>query len=292
MRILVALTYYRPHISGVTIYAERLARGLAHHGHTVTVLTSQFHPSLPAHEVLDGVEIVRVPIVTKVSKGVIMPLFPFYAARLVLQCDVVNIHMPQLEAAPLALCGRLSRKAVVLTYHCDLSLPRGVFNRVVQASLGPLNRAAAHLAHRIVATTEDYARHSRFLSRFMPKVVAIPPLIEMGAVDPEVTTQLAQRWHLNGRARVGFAARFAAEKGVEHLLQALPALLEAIPNLRLVFTGAYKDTVGEEDYLARLAPLLQRYADRLTFMELLRPEEMPSFFALCDVLAVTSLNCT
>ena len=292
MRILIALTYYRPHVSGVTIYAERLARGLARHGHSVTVLTSRFDPALPGHEVLDGVEVVRVPIIAKVSKGVVMPLFPFYAARLIRHCDVVNIHMPQLEAAPLALLGRLLRKAVVLTYHCDLSLPSSLFNRIVQASLGPLNWAAGRLAHRIVATTEDYARHSRFLSRFMSRVIAIPPLIEIGQVDPVVTAQLAQRWQLNGRPRVGFAARFAAEKGVEHLLRALPAVLERIPDLQLVFTGAYKGTVGEEPYRTRLAPLLQRYADRLTFLDLLRPEEMPSFFALCDVLAVTSLNRT
>lgn len=292
MRILVALTYYRPHVSGVTIYAERLARGLARQGHTVTVLTSRFHPALPAHEVIDGVEIVRVPVITKVSKGVVMPLFPLYAARLVRRCDIVNIHMPQLEAALLALLGRLFGKGVALTYQCDLSLPSGVLNRVVQASLGLLNHVAGYLAHTIVTTTEDYARHSRFLSRFMPKVAAIPPLIEIGPVNPVLTQQMAQRWQLNGRPRVGFAARFAAEKGVEHLLQALPAVLEQVPDLQLVFTGAYKDTVGEEQYLARLAPLLQRYADRLTFLDLLRPEEMPSFFSLCDVLAVTSLNRT
>ena len=65
-----------------------------------------------------------------------------------------------------------------------------------------------------------------------------------------------------------------------------------MPDARIVFTGAYKDTVGEEEYLASLAPLLQRYADRLTFMDLLSDTEMASFFSLCDVLAVTSLNST
>jgi glycosyltransferase involved in cell wall biosynthesis len=292
MRVLIALTYYRPHVSGLTIYTESLARGLARRGHAVTVLTSRFHPALPAREFLDGVEVVRVPIVSKISKGVVMPLFPLYAAHLIRRHDVVNIHMPQLEAAALALLGRLFGKGVALTYHCDLHLPSGIFNRLVQSSLGPLNHAAAYLAHRIVTTTEDYARHSPFLSQFMPKVVAIPPLVEMAKPDPVITQRLAQRWQLNGRARVGFAARFAAEKGVQYLLQALPAVLEQVPDLHLVFTGAYKDTVGEEQYLASLSPLLRRYADRLTFLDLLRPEEMPSFFSLCDVLAVTSLNCT
>jgi glycosyltransferase involved in cell wall biosynthesis len=292
MRILLALTYYRPHVSGVTIYAERLARGLARRGHAVTVLTSHFDSSLPHRERLDGVDVVRVPVIAKISKGVVMPLFPLYAARLIQRADVVNIHMPQLEAALLALLGRVQRKGVVVTYHCDLRLPSGLFNRIVQSSLGPLNHAAATLAHKVVTTSEDYARHSRFLSRFASKVVAIVPLIEMGRPDPAITQQLMDRWQLNGRARVGFAARFAAEKGVEYLLQALPAILEHVPDLQVVFTGAYKDTVGEEQYLASLSPLLQRYADRLTFLDLLRAEEMPSFYSLCDVLAVTSLNPT
>ena len=76
MRILIALTYYRPHVSGLTIYAERLARGLASNGHDVTVLTSQFERELPLHEVSNGVNIERVSIARKVSKGVIMPAFP------------------------------------------------------------------------------------------------------------------------------------------------------------------------------------------------------------------------
>jgi glycosyltransferase involved in cell wall biosynthesis len=292
MRILIALTYYRPHVSGLSIYAERLARGLARHGHTVTVLTSRFHPSLPAREQRDGVDVIRVPVATKVSKGAIMPLFPLYAARLVRRHDVVNIHMPQFEAALLAFLGRIFGKGVVLTYQCDLKLPAGVFNRVVQWSLGPLNHLAARLAHRVVTTTEDYAQHSSFLRQYAHKLTAIPPLIDIPPADPAVTHALAERWHFNGRPQIGFAARFAAEKGVEYLLQALPAIVEQVPDVRLVFTGAYKDTVGEEEYLGSLAPLLQRYAERLTFMDLLSDTEMASFFSLCDVLAVTSLNST
>ena len=47
-RILLALTYYRPHVSGLSICAERLARGLARRGHSVTVLTSR---ALKAEEI-------------------------------------------------------------------------------------------------------------------------------------------------------------------------------------------------------------------------------------------------
>lgn len=47
MKILTVLTYYRPHTSGLTIYAERLACAFVQRGHQVTVMTTQYDPSLP-----------------------------------------------------------------------------------------------------------------------------------------------------------------------------------------------------------------------------------------------------
>lgn len=292
MRILIALTYYRPHVSGLTVYAERLARGLAARGHAVTVLTSRFAPQLAAREMVDGVDVIRVPVASKLSKGVVMPLFPLYAARLIPRYDVINIHMPQFEAALLAGIARLARRGVVITYQCDLQLPSGWFNRLVERSLLPLNELAARLAHAIVVMTSDYARHSSFLTRHATKLHQIAALIDSGQGNPATKRQLEERWHLNGHQRVGFAARFAAEKGVEYLLRALPQVLEAFPDARIIFTGAYKNTIGEEAYRERLAPLLRAHGDRLVFLDLLEPSVMPSYFALCDVLAVTSINST
>lgn len=292
MRILVALTYYRPHVSGLTVYADRLARGLARRGHTVRVLTSRFHPALPPREQVAGVEVLRVPVALKVSKGVVMPWFPVYALYATRGMDVVNVHLPQFEAALLAACGRWRGARVVLTYHCDLRLPAGFVNGVVRMSLGPLNDLAGRLAHRIVATTADYAHHSPFLRRHAARLAVIPPLVELPPPDPAVTERVRVRWGLGREPRIGFAARFAAEKGVEYLLRALPALLREFPDLRILFTGAWRDTVGEEAYLERLTPLLRRYADHLRFLELVPDDEMPAFFALCDALAVTSLNST
>src|SRR5512143_2922392 len=129
MKILIALTYYRPHTSGLTIYAERLARGLAARGHHITVLTSQFDPHLPRIERLDRVRVVRAPVLLRVSKGVIMPAFGCLANRFALWADVFSLHLPQFDAAGIALRGRLLRKPTALTFHCDLQLPVGMFNR-------------------------------------------------------------------------------------------------------------------------------------------------------------------
>lgn len=292
MRILIALTYYRPHVSGLTIYAERLARGLAARGHQVTVLTSRFAAALPSREKRDGVHVIRVPVARKLSKGVIMPGFPLHAWSAIGAHDVVNIHMPQLEAALLTEMARWRRRPAVLTYQCDLRLPPGWFNRAVERALRPLNAFAAARSHCIVATSDDYARNSPFLVRYSGKLRTIPPLLDEGAEDPRITRELAHGAGLDRRPLIGFAARFAAEKGVEVLLAALPRIVAEFPEARIAFTGAYRDTIGENAYLARLQPELERHRERLVFLDLLPDAAMPSFFALCDVLAVTSLNAT
>ncbi|MEI6775791.1 MAG: glycosyltransferase, partial [Chloroflexales bacterium] len=117
MRILCALTYYRPYTSGLTIYVQRLAAALVRRGHSVTVLTSQYDPSLPRHELMDGVRVVRAPVAARISKGVIMPSFGLLSNVLAFQHDAMSLHLPQFDAPGLALRGRLLRQPVVLTYH-------------------------------------------------------------------------------------------------------------------------------------------------------------------------------
>src|SRR5215211_8376190 len=231
MKILTVLTYYRPHTSGLTIYAERLARAFARRGHQVTVMTTRFDPSLVPEETLDGVKIIRVPVAVRISKGVIAPAFGFYATKLVAQHDVVHMHLPQFDAPGLALRGRLFGKPAVLTYHCDLHLPPGFFNRFVNAVVDFQNNMAGILSNHIVTYTQDYADHSPYLSRYASKLTPILPPVELPDPLPGAVEAFAAEHHVQERHPViGMAARFAAEKGVEVLLDALPIILKKYPN--------------------------------------------------------------
>ena len=291
MRVLVALTYYRPYTSGLTIYAERLAVGLAARGHHVTVLTSQYDSSLPREEVLHGVNVVRVPVAARISKGVIMPTFGLEATRLTLSHDVLSLHMPQFDAPGLALRGRMLGKPVVLTYHCDLQLPPGAFNRIVDKVVQVANNAAGSLATKIVAYTEDFATHSPYLSRFKSKVEIIPPPVEIPDSAPADVEAFKQRYNLTGPV-IGMAARLAAEKGVEVLLDAMPKIIAAHPDARVLFAGPFEQVLGEEAYARRLAPLFEKYRNNWTFVGTLSQRELATFFHVCDVVTVPSLNST
>lgn len=295
MRILTALTYYRPHTSGLTIYVERLARALARRGHEVTVLTSQYERDLPAEEVKDGVRVVRAPVVLRVSKGVIMPTIGRLATRLVAENEVVHLHLPQFDAAGIALRGRLMGKPTALTYHCDLDLPSGPFNRVVNQVVHLMNHLAARFSDRIVAYTQDFAENSPFLSRYPEKIQVIPPPVELPEVPDAAVQSFAREHGVEDRHPViGMAARMAAEKGVEVLLRALPGVLEHYPNARVLYAGQYRNVLGEEEYARRLRPLLERYqgAGAWKFLGVLTPEQMAAFYPNLDALVVPSLNST
>jgi glycosyltransferase involved in cell wall biosynthesis len=295
MKILTVLTYYRPHTSGLTIYAERLARAFARRGHEVTVMTTQYEKSLPREELMDGVRVIRVPVAFRLSKGVIAPTFGMVATRLVWQHDVVQMHLPQFDAPGVALRGRLFGKPAVLTYHCDLELPSGLFNRFVNAVVHFQNNLAGMLADHIVTYTRDYADHSPYLSRYASKLTPILPPVELPEPAPGAIRAFADENHVKERCPViGMAARFASEKGVEVLLDAMPAILAKYPNAQVLFAGQYKDVMGEYAYAARLMPRIREYetGGHWKFLGILNPQQMAAFYPNLDVITVPSLNST
>ena len=70
-RILIALYYYHPYVSGLSLLAKMLAEGLVERGNSVTVLTTQHDHNLPKNETLNGVSIVRAKVIGRHGKGVI-----------------------------------------------------------------------------------------------------------------------------------------------------------------------------------------------------------------------------
>ncbi|MET0886004.1 MAG: glycosyltransferase [Mycetocola sp.] len=291
LRVLIVLTYYRPHVSGLTIYADRLARELASRGHQVSVLTSRYDHSLPKEELVDGVRIIRVPVFARVSKGVLMPIM-LWALRQARRHDAVSIHLPQFDGAAVAVAARLMRRPTVLTYHCDLRLPKGLINRTADAVVFAMNYIAGLLAHRIVAYTQDYANHSPLLRRFPRKIRVVPPPVIMPAAGAEEVVAFRQRVGLGAGPIVGSAARFATEKGLEYLIDAVTILQHEHPDIQVLFAGQYVDVVGEADYWAMLQPKIQALGDCWRFLGVLQPDEMPAFYGAVDVLVVSSVNST
>ena len=293
MKILEVLTYYRPWMSGLTIYVEWLSKALVQQGHDVTVLTSQYDPELPRYDVQDGVKIVRVPVAARVSKGVLMPSFGPMAWKLAQKADVIHLHLPQFDAPGVALRGRLMNKPVVLTYHCDLQLPPGLFNRMVDRVVLLMNQLAGHLSDAVVTYTRDYGSHSPYLSPYLDsKLKVIPPPVEMVTCTNSEAQAFRDKHQLEGHEVIGIAARLATEKGVEVLLKALPIVQAQFPRVKVLHAGPYENILGEEAYAARLAPLFKKYKNTYHLLGLLEGADFAAFYRNLDVLCMCSLNST
>jgi glycosyltransferase involved in cell wall biosynthesis len=168
----------------------------------------------------------------------------------------------------------------------------GIINRAANVAVEFANRLAANFADRVIAYTEDFAIHSPFLSRYQSKLQVIPPPVEVEVSNSkQVERFIQERRKLSGPV-IGMASRLATEKGVEYLLEALDRILEHHPEVEVLFAGQYQDVLGEEAYAEQLAPMLEKHQRHWNFLGVLDPNEMASFFQVCDVTVLPSVNST
>lgn len=291
MKILFSLTYYLPYLSGLTIYVARLAEGLSKKGYRVEVLASQHEKDLPSKEKIGGIKVVRVPYIIKINKGFVMPAYLWQSFLSVRRVDRVIINLPQFEGFIVAFLAKLLGKKLLCIYHCEVELSTGLGNKLVGLLLHGANLLSLFMADRIITYTEDYARHSRFLPRFWPKLEFIYPPIPQPEVDQKLQKRLGKLTPGKKCFVIGVAARLAAEKGIEYLLETIPLLEETLDKDFIILFAAPLP-VGEEKYLQKLTPLLKKYQHYLRFAGVIPYQKMGSFYKFLDLLVLPSVNST
>ncbi len=289
LKILMCLLYYVPHRTGLTIHVQRVAEELARRGHEVTVLTARYKLSLPRDdEMYNGVRVVRLwtpPI--PISRGMVMPAYPWAALGLILQHDIVNVHTPMLETALVSMLAGVAGRKVVATHHGDLILPDGGANRFIGNTMFAMYKFMAKRAARLIAYSQDYADNSYYLQPFIDKVTPIYPPIHMPPPNMERARQLRAEWSKDGGPVIGFSGRFVQEKRPDLLIRALEVINQTYPNARVVFAGEYD--IAYEDTWERHQELVKQYQNQLIFLGLKDDMQfMADFYAACDVLALTS----
>ncbi len=285
MKILSLLTYYYPHWTGLTLHAQLLAEGLVKQGHAVTVATSQYKKDLSLLEKLNGVDIVRFPAPIQINRTVIMPSLFFKILPLLQQHDVIHIHSPYQEAAYIAFVAKLLGKKVIITHHGDVHLPKGFINAIIGFLMNGNLTIAAYLADKLLAYSDDYAKNSYYLSRFLQKTTSVYPPIIIPTPKLDQVELMRKKQRLDGKVIIGVSGRFVEEKGYDFLLQSIPYIVKEIPNCSIVFIGEHKTIVYEKFYEKNL-PLIKQNEKYIQFYGLITDkQELANFYAMCDVLA-------
>lgn len=287
LRVLQCLTYYLPHRTGLTLHVRRLSEALVGRGHEVTVLSARFGRDLAADETVGGVRVVRLRAPIRISRGMLMPAYPAAVWRLIGAHDVVHVHSPMLETPLVALVCRLRRKPLVITHHGDLILPKGPLNRAIQWGVAQLWKPAARNAARLIAYSDDYAAHSRYLKDHLDSVTAVLPPVTVPEPEAGRVEELRRRLDVQGAPVIGYAGRFVEEKRPDLLLSALPAIHRTVPDAKLVFAGQYE--LPYERYHGRCRELIAARGEDVRFTGLLEDDaDLAAFYALCDVLVLPS----
>jgi glycosyltransferase involved in cell wall biosynthesis len=288
LHIVMALYYYHPYTSGVSVSAKRLAECLVRRGHKVTVVTTRYDESLSQKEVIAGVTVIRTPVLFKLGKGVVSPAFNRMILKLQATADILNLHLPM--AHPGLIARRLNTRKIITTYQCDINLGPSVTQRLVQWVSLRLMRKILQRSAVIIPSSLDYFEHSVF-RELMSKAAEIAPSTDTGAFSPQPKRDefRAKLGVQDGEYVVGFVGRIVFEKGISYLLRATPRLLEHIPKVKIVIAGDYKKVAGGsvKDELDQIAA---QYPGVISFTGFLSDEDLVRFYGAIDVLVLPSID--
>lgn len=110
----------------------------------------------------------------------------------------------------------------------------------------------------------------------IPNAVDIDSFAAGGVADPILVRQLG----LEGAVVVGFIGSFYAYEGLDLLLDAVPAMLQRLPNLRVLLVGG-----GPQDAALKEQARRMGLTDKVVFTGRVPHSEVQGYYDLIDVLA-------
>lgn len=251
LRVAMLANLFRPVVSGSSTQVEGLARALALQGHHCVVITAHVDPNTPSREVIDGFEVHRIPAL-HLPKMEISLSFPWLNwvlwpknLRLIEnllkehRIEVLHVHNHMFDMAFVgAILRRRLHLPMILTMHTVIKHANAGYNAILKffdrVLLGSL---VIRRADRIICPDNNMRAYLE--SRFgMMK----SDLVTYG-VDPprpvldEELNEMRRAYQLEGRRVIVSVGHVHAIRNRHELLRALPAVIERVPNVKLVIVG-------------------------------------------------------
>ncbi len=286
----VCLSYHLPNISGLTLSAHEVAKDAVAHGHPATVISAHSPADTLPRESIDGVEIIRSPVWFRLGKAPVMPLYARDVWRALDGVGVVNIHLPNLDAAIAAIVAKLRGRRVIVSYISSMSKAT-LTDRIMRAAASLSHLVAGVLADRVQVVSEDYAEASTFCRLFRSKLVPAPLPISLRLFDGETlparpAAGVAEKQPL----KLGYVGRIARQKSLDVLLKALPLLEGRLDRpLQVDLVGPAEQVIGET-YWRDILDAAAASGGTVRHLGVLTGRPLAEFYSNLDVLVLPSVD--
>ena len=297
MRIALFTETYLPHINGVVTHVKILRDGLEQLGHEVLVVTAD--ADAHHHFVEDGV--LHCPAHTSKRFYNYSLSLPVSSTRLKFvrdfAPDIIHIHNEFGIGMSGLLCAKILRVPLVYTLHTMYD------DYIYYIAPKPLVKAATKVSRRYF---KFIAKHSNALTGPSQKcqeyfrltglkkdVSVIPNAVEVDQFSPrevpeEVKADLRERCGIRDDSMVAcFVGRLGREKSVDVLLDYWKAGVKPEDHIHLVVIGNGPVRPELEEQARALG-----IEDMVTFTGRVEHEDLPPYYALCDVYVTASLSDT
>ncbi|HJQ41769.1 MAG TPA: glycosyltransferase family 4 protein [Jatrophihabitantaceae bacterium] len=298
MRVLMLTWEYPPIVvGGLGRHVDALARELAEAGHEVCVVTRGESGS-PVEEMRDGVRVRRAAVDPLALDFTTESLLAWSQAaehalvRAALPAvrrwrpDVVHAHDWLVAQSGITLA-EVTRAPLVATMHAsEAGRHQGWLPQPLNLAIHSVERWLAHRAAAVIAYSSAMRDEVSALFEVKPDHVAVVPNgIDADRWRPSKRdVAVARARHAGDGPLLVFAGRLVHEKGLQTLLDALPAIRAEIPDVRLLVagTGVFEDKLQARARRRRLA----RVVDWAGFVP---EEELAELLGAGDAVVVPSL---
>ncbi len=275
--LLIATDYFYPHWTGISKSMLYMANRISAY-FFCTVLTVRHKKNIKKEEIVNGVRIVRESFLFSVSRAKYSLSIIIRFIREAKNHDVIFINSPHTHIFLFSAIGKLLRKKVVVFHQGDLILPKGFFNSIIKIVFDLFTYMGLLFADTVSTYTEDYAKHSRVLKPFLQKHTPLLMPVEKPIykkTDAPTTKVL-----------FGFAGRFVEEKGFDILFDAIPYVIQEIPQARFLFAG--ETNMGYERFFEKNSEKLKRVKKYVALLGLLDEKKLAEFYHSIDFIIVSS----
>lgn len=290
MRILQITPFFFPSIAGIENYVYNLSNNLSNNGHNITILTVNTEKVQKEEIISKNVSVYRCSLNFRYHKGLISIEF----IKRILSAndyDIYHVHIPfplGLEIAVVA--SKIHNIPLVVTHHGEYTKGNVLYSLISSTYSKICRTISLKYVDWIVFLTQSYSESLKLNKKIRKKI----KIIKTGVDTQRFSTTndgatLRKKYGFTDKDKVvlfvGSLSLYNRYKGVDYLIRALHEVRSVNDNVKLVIVGR-GELVSELKELAKQLKLEKE----VIFATSVSDEELPYYYALCDVFALPSIS--